>query len=75
MIATITGHQVGTIEKTIKIFLELDLIDILENNILYMSDIELFIGKSSTEAERKRKASLENKEKRLYLTDKNQQVQ
>lgn len=72
MIATITRHQVGSIERAIKIFLELDLIDKLPNNILYMADIELFIGKSSTEGERKRKARLENKEKTLFLTDKNQ---
>ena len=72
MIATITRHQVGTIERAIKIFLELDLIDKLPDNILYMADIELFIGKSSTEGERKRKARLENKEKTLLLTDENQ---
>ena len=71
MIATITRHQVGTIERAIKIFLELDLIDKLPDNILYMADIELFIGKSSTEGERKRKARLENKEKIELLADKN----
>lgn len=36
-----------------------------------MADIELFIGKSSTEGERKRKARLENKERRMLLEDKN----
>lgn len=72
MIATITRHQVGTIERAIKIFLELELIDQLPDNILYMADIELFIGKSSTEGERKRKARLGNKEKTIFLTDKNQ---
>jgi len=66
MIATITHHQVGTVERAIKIFLELELIDQLPDNILYMADIELFIGKSSTEGERKRKARLENQEK-IYL--------
>lgn len=71
MIATITRHQVGTIERAIKIFLELVLIDKLTDNILYVADIELFIGKSSTEGERKRKARLENKEKTLFLTDEN----
>ena len=67
MIATITRHQVGTVERAIKMFLELELIDQLPDNILYMADIELFIGKSSTEGERKRKARLENQEKiRLF---------
>ena len=71
MIATITRHEIGTVERAIKIFLELDLIDKLPDNILYMADIELFIGKSSTEGERKRKARLENKEKIELLADKN----
>lgn len=35
IIATITRHQVGTIERVIKIFLELELIDQLPDNILY----------------------------------------
>lgn len=69
MIATITRHQVGTVERAIKIFLELELIDQLPDNILYMADIELFIGKSSTEGERKRKARLENQEKMQGHTD------
>lgn len=69
MIATITRHQVGTVERAIKIFLELELIDQLPDNILYMADIELFIGKSSTEGERKRKARLENQEKMQLLED------
>lgn len=71
MIATITHHQVGTVERAIKIFLQLGLIDKLPDNILYMADIELFIGKSSTEGERKRKARLKNKEKIEKLVDKN----
>ena len=49
MIATITRHQVGTVERAIKIFLELELINQLPNNILYMVDIEFFIGKSSAD--------------------------
>ena len=69
MIATITRHQIGTVERAIKIFLELELIDQLPDNILYMADIELFIGKSSTEGERKRKARLENQEKTRLLED------
>ena len=39
MIATITRHQVGTVERAIKIFLELELIDQLPDNILYMADV------------------------------------
>lgn len=51
MIATITRHQVGTVEKAIQIFMQLGLVEPLDNGALYMSNIELLIGKSSTEGE------------------------
>ena len=54
MLATITGHQVGTIEKAMKIFKEMGLIEILETGEIYMLDIQNFIGKTSTEADRRR---------------------
>lgn len=54
MIATVTRHQVGTVEKALSIFQELKLIEVLDNGAIYMSDIQNFIGKSSTEADRKR---------------------
>ena len=54
LLATITRHQVGTIEKALKLFKELDLIEILDNGAIYMLDIQNFIGKSNTEADRKR---------------------
>ena len=54
VLATITRHQVGTIEKALKLFKELDLIEILDNGAIYMLDIQNLIGKSNTEADRKR---------------------
>ena len=54
MLATITRHQVGTIEKAVKIFKDLQLIDILDNGAIYMTNIKNFVGKSSTDADRKR---------------------
>lgn len=54
MLATVTKHSVGTVEKALKYFKELGLIEILEDNVIYMTDIQNFIGKSSTETERKR---------------------
>lgn len=54
MLAQITRHSVGVIEKAMKIFQELNLIDILDTGAIYMLDIQTFIGKSSTEADRKR---------------------
>lgn len=59
MIATITRQQVGTVERALQIFQKLGLVEPLENGTLYMSNIELLIGQSSTEGERKRRARLE----------------
>jgi predicted phage replisome organizer len=60
MIATLTHQQVKTVEQALKAFHRLNLVETLDNGCLYMTDIELMIGKSSTEAERKRAARLEN---------------
>ena len=57
MIATITRQQIGTVERA----LELGLVEVLDSGTFYMSNIELLIGQSSTEAERKRAARLQNK--------------
>lgn len=54
MLASITRHQVGTVEKAIDIFKQLGLIEILDNGAIYMTNIQNFVGKSSTEADRKR---------------------
>lgn len=54
MLASVTGHQVGTIKQALSIFKELGLIEILENGAIYMLDIQNFIGKGSTEADRRR---------------------
>lgn len=54
IMATLVGHQVGTVEKAIEVFKQLGLIEILENGAIYMMDIQNLIGKSSTEADRQR---------------------
>lgn len=54
VLATLTNHQVGTVEKALEIFRNLGLIEILDNGAIYMMDIQNFIGRSSTEADRKR---------------------
>lgn len=61
MIATLTRHQIGTVERALEIFRQLGLVEQLDSGAFYMTDIELMIGQSSTEAERKRAARLENK--------------
>ena len=54
MLATITGHSVGTVEKAVSTFKQLGLVEIMDSGAIYMSDIQNMIGKSSTEADRKR---------------------
>ncbi len=53
-LAQVVRHQIGTVEKALKIFQELGLVEILDNGAIYMLDIQNFIGESSTEADRKR---------------------
>ena len=66
MIATITRQQVGTVERALKIFMKLGLVEPLPSGALYMSNIELLIGQSSTEGERKRRARMKiSEQKRL----------
>ena len=57
-IATFTRHQVGTVERALKVFVEFGLVEILTDGAYYMADIQLLIGQSSTEGERKRRARL-----------------
>ena len=69
MLASVTGHQVGTVKQALSMFKELGLIEILENGAIYMLDIQNFIGKGSTEADRQRlydrRISDERKQKKL----------
>ena len=59
MIATITHQQVGTVERALRLFMELGLVEVLNDGAFYMSNIELLIGQSSTEGEHKRRARME----------------
>lgn len=61
MIATITRHEVGTVERALNIFLEFGLIVLVADGSIYMTNIEDLVGKSSTEADRKRLARAEVK--------------
>lgn len=67
MLATITRHQIGTIEKAIQIFQQLKLIEILDNGAIYMSNIQNFVGKSSTNADRMRLQRAKQKENAQML--------
>ena len=65
MIATFTRHQVGTVERALKVFLEFGLVEVLTDGAYYMADIQLLIGQSSTEGERKKKERMRLKRQKL----------
>ena len=54
MLAQVTRHSVGVIEKAMRVFRDLELIEVLDSGAIYITDIQNFIGRSSTEADRKR---------------------
>jgi uncharacterized phage protein (TIGR02220 family)/predicted phage replisome organizer len=54
MISAIVGMDVDTVKVAFDIFKQLKLIEIMDSGTIYMLDIQNFIGKSSTEGDRKR---------------------
>ena len=56
MIATLTRHEIGTVERALRVFYEFELIVSTADGSIYMADIEGMVGESSTEADRKRLA-------------------
>lgn len=56
MLATIIHQPVTLLKKCLEALALLGLVERLDDGTLYMSDIELFVGKSSTEGDRKRQA-------------------
>ncbi len=72
MIATLTRQQGGTVERALKIYLQLGLVGLMTDGAYYMSNIELLIGQSSTEGERKKQARMalrEQKKRGGHLSD------
>lgn len=69
VLAELTRHKVGVVEKALDIFRQLGLIEVLDNGAIYMLNIQNYIGKSSTEADRKReyRARIEQEKKLLLL--------
>lgn len=71
MIATLTRHEVGTVERALQVFFEFGLIVSTADGSIYMADIEGMVGESSTEADRKRIARA--KVKQGQISDKSPQ--
>jgi len=55
ILANVLGHDISHVKEALRLGLELDLITIIKGYEIWMTDIQNFIGKSSTEADRKRK--------------------
>ena len=54
MLAQVTRHSENEIETALQVFEDLKLVEILDNGAIFMNDIQNFIGKSSTHAERQK---------------------
>ncbi len=54
MLARVTRHSAETVEKAIEALKSFGLVEVLDSGVIYMTDIQNFIGKSSDEADRKR---------------------
>ena len=69
MLSTILNHNVDILDKAIRVFKELNLIEILDSGAIFMLDIQNYIGKSSDEADRKRlyRNQIENEKKHLLV--------
>ena len=75
MISAIVGMDIDTVKVAFDIYKQLKLIEILDDGTIYMLEIQNFIGKSTTEADRKRKyrAKIEaEKKKKLLQSDSGQ---
>ena len=62
-------EMVGTVERALKIFQEFGLVEILTDGAYYMSDIQLLIGQSSSEGERKKRERMRLKRQNLLPSE------
>lgn len=69
MVSAVTNHQVGTVEKAIHTLQSMGFIEILDNGAIFMTDIQNFIGQSTTEADRKRKYRNEINAEKLTILE------
>jgi len=53
MLSTITGHSIEVIEYAIPLFVELEMLHVMDNGTLFIDDMQNLIGHGSTEGERK----------------------
>lgn len=63
MLATVTNTNIDVIRSAIKIFTELEMIEIVSDGTIYMNEVEKIIGYTSRGAEKKKLQRENNKEK------------
>lgn len=75
-LSKVLGHNVDTVRNAIEVFEEFGLVEKLDNGAIYLNEIQNFIGRSSTEADRKReqRARIEE-EKKLLKEQKSNEVE
>ncbi len=67
MIAAVTGMDIDTVKVAFGLFEQLKLIEVMDDGTIYMLEIQNFIGKSSTEADRVRayRSEIESHKKKV----------
>lgn len=66
-LSKVLGHNIDTVRNAIEIFKEFKLIEELSNGAIFMTEIQNFIGQSSSEADRKREYRLKIEEEKMKL--------
>lgn len=66
-LAAVLGHNIDTIRGALTVFQQFKLIEILDNGAIYLLEIQNFIGRSTTEADRKRAQRNQIEEERNKL--------
>lgn len=54
ILAKVVGHTEKNVKKAIELFVEYGLVEVLDSGAMYMLNIQEYIGKTSTEGDRKR---------------------
>ena len=67
ILASVLNHDIDHVKKSIELGSELGIISIIDGGEMWMSEIQNFIGQSSTEADRKReyRKQIESKERQM----------
>lgn len=68
ILSSVLGHRIEVVSAAIDLFKQFDLLVILSDSTIYMTEIQNFIGQSSTEGDRKRLSRKEIDDHQLLLS-------